>query len=277
MKRSFFFLLLALLLFTITLFLESHPWSWPSKRSLLLWLTKKTGNPLAEVITVILPVAEQRGGDLSSSSAQDLALALRAVLRLEPTSIIIDLPKEDYSTTPLSLLREAYSKGNVHGIPVLFDTSLTVISKQPDALSLLPSTTGKTIALEDLLLRSEERERGNIKPEFEMLFAKKIILITRAHDSSRGAFLENLEQRKTLKPLPNFVALLSFLSLLLVFFVLERFSGIDFLLLLFLSMLCYVLSFVLFFHFFGFFLPLLFPIMLLLFLFFGKKSPSISL
>ena len=117
----------------------------------------------------------------------------------------------------------------------------------------------KMISLEDLLLLREEMERGEIRPNLEMLFRNKTIILGGGESVAQAALLQDAQQQIGLHHISiTFYALLLVL-LTFVVMIAVRFSEIDFWLFLFCFIIVYGLAICVLFYFLEILLPLVMP------------------
>ncbi|MCF7729437.1 MAG: hypothetical protein K9M81_03615 [Chthoniobacterales bacterium] len=126
---------------------------------------------------------------------------------------------------------------------------------------LLPKKAppAKMISLDDLLLLREEMERGEIRPNLEMLFRNTTVILGGGESVAQAALLQDAQQQISLHHIgTTFYALL---LVLLTFGVMiaVRFSEIDFWLFLFCFIVVYALAIFVLFYFLEILLPLVMP------------------
>lgn len=127
------------------------------------------------------------------------------------------------------------------------------------------------VFLDDLLLRREEMERGQIKPDLELLFRNKTLLIGGAEAAAQGALLQDAQQQLQVTHLT-----VTFYALLLILFVwchkmITRLSTLHVWLMLLLSIIFYAAAVFIVFDFFEILLPLLMPSSMLLMTFLKRR------
>ena len=125
------------------------------------------------------------------------------------------------------------------------------------------SSNAKILMLEDLLLHREEMERGSIRPDLDLLFRNKTVLIGGAKVAGQAATLEEAIQEASVARLSAAVYGIVLMIFALLFVSAARYEWIDFLLIVIFSFLIYGgLGFWLF-RSQGVLLPLLLPVAIL--------------
>jgi len=352
----------ALLIFSAVV-VERSGMGWRWEQPIAQFLATKIGRPLPAVTAVILPLKE------GLLVAQDVALALRALVDFHPRVILVGEPLAPSLDTPFSLMKEAQDKGVLQGVPLFFgalskqekpiswfspsvflmpeETSLPKISgavvsssylgfihttSDPKNMPLLARVSDGKIAaslwwrglflskkelspldlaaflffghflllpsnevlwldsqaslpsaeyqipkialLEDLLLRREEMERGQIRPDFDAVFRNQIVLVGGPMAVGQAKKLQGAEQQLSICHLgaAPYGALLLFLSLGM--FIALKYSGIDFALILVFSFLLYLAGVFLLFRSAGTLLPFFMPAAIILVSCLKKIIPS---
>ena len=352
----------AVLIFSAVV-VERTGMGWRLEQPVAQFLAKKIGKPLPTVTAVVLPWQE---GHLV---AQDVALALRALVDFHPRVILIGDPLTSFLSTPFSLLKEAQEKGVLRGVPLFFGalsqqkspvswfapsvflipekTSLPKISgdvvssshlgfihasanaqSMPllakvsdgkiaaslwwrglffsgvkdssvdamtflflghflllpnnevlwlDAQASLPSAEyqiPKVAVLDDILLRREEMERGQIRPDFDGLFRKQIVLVGGPMAVAQAKKLQGAEQQLSVRHIgaAPYGALLILLSFGM--FLALKYSGIDLALIFLFSVLFYLAAIFLLFRSTGILLPLFMPAAIMIVSGLKKLIPS---
>lgn len=132
------------------------------------------------------------------------------------------------------------------GVPLLFFGRLlefpnhsTLLLNEDAGLVLASHTTKKSLMLDDLLLHREEMERGAIRPDLDLLFHDKIVLIGGQEVTLQAATLEQAEQQTSVRRLSTTLYALLLLIMMYAFMKVFRLAWIDFLLILVFFFLIY--------------------------------------
>jgi len=377
MKYSF--VILACFLLIASVMIERGGLSWQLERPLLHWLAQKTNRVLPSVTALVLPTNEHsdlpvnlEGGEVVTHflEAQDVALALRAIVSFHPRLILIAAPLEQRIAAPLGLLRDAQIQGMVQATPCLFTTLPNEHARYetvdliclPNEKNLIPlfgevrwpgsfgfissiqekkqkkqffsmplfgvSPNGNIIAslwwrglniepqkqdtppnsvffigarmllfpnenviwlengsclkleklepcpfvfLDDLLLRREEMERGEIKPDLELIFRNKTVIIGGVEAPFQGALLQDAQQRISVKHLTTSLYTLLLVLLTFALKMLSRLSIMNVGWMIFSCMIFYATALFLAFYFLAVLLPLIMPSSLMIIIFSKRK------
>jgi|GEM_PF-5682953 len=374
MKYSF--VILACFLLIASVMIERGGLSWQLERPLLHWLAQKTNHILPSVTALVLPTNEHsdlqvnvEGSEVVTPllEAQDVALALRAIVSFHPRLILIAAPLEQRITGPLGLLRDAQIQGMVQATPCLFAALPNEHARYetvdliclPNEKNLIPlvgevrwpgsfgfistiqekkqfssmplfgvSPNGNIIAslwwrglniqpqkhdapsnsvffigarmllfpnknviwlegdsclkleklapcpvvfLDDLLLRREEMERGEIKPDLELIFRNKTVIIGGVEAPFQGALLQDAQQRIHVKHLTTSLYALLLVLLTFALKMLSRLSIMNVGWIIFSCIIFYATAVFLAFYFLEVLLPLIMPSSLMIIIFSTRK------
>ena len=374
MKHSF--VILAFFLLVASVMIERGGLSWQLERPLLHWLAQKTNHMLPSVTALVLPTNEHsdlqvnvEGSEVVAPllEAQDVALALRAIVSFHPRLILIAAPLEQRITAPLGLLRDAQIQGMVQATPCLFAAlpneharyeavdliclpneknliplvgevrwpgsfgfiatiqekkqfssmplfgvspneniiaslwwrGLNIQPQKQDAPSnsvffigarmlLFPNKNViwleddsclkleklapcPVVFLDDLLLRREEMERGEIKPDLELIFRNKTVIIGGVEAPFQGAVLQDAQQRIHVKHLTTSLYALLLVLLTFALKMLSRLSIMNVGWMIFSCMIFYATAVFFAFYFLAVLLPLIMPSSLMIIIFSKRK------
>lgn len=189
----------------------------PLNHLVLKLLAKASHRELPSVTAVKMPFVQSR------LQPQDVALAFRAIIGFQPHQIDVVEPIGDFFTGPFSLLREAMEQGELQGVPIHFLTSEASAYKSQSCNGNIP-----IVSLEDLLLKYEERERGNILPQLDALFSQQVVLIGGPQVAEQAMFFCYKAEKKLERNLPIGVEFFLLLILVLICIQLRQLSWLDF-------------------------------------------------
>ncbi len=292
MKRLLLFL--SILLIVAAVLVERSGMGWSLERPLVQFLAKKTARQLPRVTAVILPMT---GNPTKTLAPQDVALTLRASWSFHPRAIVVTEPLGDFSNGPFSLIKEGVETGFVEGVPFFYEQLFSVeknVSLIAEPLFLLgghllfcsdnrvlwlnaptnllsaKQEKIKVLALDDFLLKREEMERGEIRPDLDVFFRNQIVLIGGSETVAQGEHLQSALEQLSVRHLgmPFYGAMLLILTLGSI--VIAPWSFMDLALTVMLFVVLYAMSGFFFFRFTGMLLPLFLPSALLVIIFLKK-------
>jgi hypothetical protein len=115
------------------------------------------------------------------------------------------------------------------------------------------------ISLEDVLLLREEMERGEMRPELEMLFRDRTVILGGEEAIAQAALLQDAEQQMGINHLNAPIYGLLLVMLTMGMMIALRFSEIDFWFFLFFLIVVYAFSTFIVFNFLELLMPLVMP------------------
>ncbi|MDH4469882.1 MAG: hypothetical protein QE493_02795 [Verrucomicrobiae bacterium] len=119
--------------------------------------------------------------------------------------------------------------------------------------------SAKMISLEDVLLLREEMERGEMRPELEMLFRDRTVILGGEEAIAQAALLQDAEQQMGINHLNAPIYGLLLVMLTMGMMIALRFSEIDFWFFLFFLIVVYAFSTFIVFNFLELLMPLVMP------------------
>lgn len=280
MKHILFFL--AVFLIFLAVFLDQSSIGWALEQRFVAFLSTKTQRHLPEVTAVVLPVVD------GLLVPQDVALTLRAAGSFHPKKIVVAEPMGDLTNGPLSLIREGVETGYVQGVPfsycqnepkesatpsssvppLLFAASLkkkliSVLKKERDFFSVA-TTAPSQLSLDDFLLKREEMERGAIRPDLDIFFRNKTVLISGPQAFCQASELQSLQEEQAMRHIGFFLYGAMVFFFVIGAFTIASYATIDLALLLFFFLLFYAVGIFFLFRSTGLLLPLFLPLAVVL-------------
>lgn len=132
----------------------------------------------------------------------------------------------------------------------------------------------KPLLFDDLLLHREELERGSIRPDLDLLFRNKTILIGDTTVVEQAAALQNAQQQILFSRLSTAWYGVLLMIFTLLFMKATQSAWIDFLLILIFSLLIYFGVVIWIFHSYGLLLPLFLPVVIGVVMIMRKLLPA---
>ena len=154
---------------------------------------------------------------------------------------------------------------------LLFPNKNVIWLEDDSCLKLEKLAPCPVVFLDDLLLRREEMERGEIKPDLELIFRNKTVIIGGVEAPFQGAVLQDAQQRIHVKHLTTSLYALLLVLLTFALKMLSRLSIMNVGWMIFSCMIFYATAVFFAFYFLAVLLPLIMPSSLMIIIFSKRK------